>query len=150
MTDNKVISEITFAPDTVQDRSLTGTTSDLGESALRGTLRSRIRQFAACLRIEFGPEIARDPRGFKRGLVHLLKLELPPHSGRPSNENVTRADDMRKVGKGWKEIYVACLPPRADHVLRQRDQYLLRGAVRARRRRTRTKSPLGLENEVEA
>jgi len=117
---------------------------DPGEGEPARRVRSTIRQFVARLRVEFAPEIARDPRGFKRGVVHLLKVELPPYSGRPSHENVTRADEMRKAGKGWKEIYVVCLPQRANPVLCQRDQYLLRGAVRARRRRRmRTKSPIG-------
>lgn len=69
-----------------------------------------IENFAWRLRREFRAEIERDPRGFKRRTVSLLRFYLPLGPGRPCDESVTRAIEMRAVGKSWPEVYTACVP----------------------------------------
>jgi hypothetical protein len=95
-------------------------------------LHATIRKFSRRLRHEFASEIERDARGFKERAVRLLKASLPPRPGRPSTEVVTRAAEMKAQGKGWAEIYAACLSPIAAPDSRQVQQSRLRCAVRSR------------------
>ena len=107
-------------------------------------LRATVRKFAARLRQRYASEIERDPRVFKRRVVFYLKRSLPPGPGRPCEEAVSKAVELRAQGKSWREIYPACLPGFAalDSTARQLNQSRLRSAVRSRQtsRRRRRKS----------
>ena len=105
-------------------------------------LDSTTRKFAEGLRQKFAAEIARNPRAFKRSVIRILKHELPPKPGRPSDEGVTRATQMRAKGRTWPEIYPACIADYTslDNAWRQFEQLRLRSAVRARRNALKRKN----------
>jgi hypothetical protein len=105
-------------------------------------LHATIQKFSRRLRHEFATEIERDARGFKDRAVRLLKASLPPRPGRPSTEAVTHATEMKALGKGWAEIYAACLPSNASPDSRQVQQSRLRCAVRFRRNLQRGRKPV--------
>ena len=67
-------------------------------------------RFAARLKRDYAADIARDARGFKERVVRLLRRELPPKPGRPFDETVTRATEMRAKGQSWSTIYCQCIP----------------------------------------
>ncbi len=98
-------------------------------------LTRRARVFTDSLRRHYAPEIAADPQGFKRSVVRLIRLALPPGPGRPADEAVTRAAKMRAQGTPWLEIYRECIPHFAelDNGIRQLPMLRLRAAVRSRR-----------------
>ncbi len=98
-------------------------------------LRSSVREFAARLRLDFASEIERDPRGFKRRTVSLLRFYLPPGPGRPCDEAVTRAIEMRAAGKSWPEVYTACVPHSLAPESQPDAKSRLRAAMRARKNR---------------
>src|SRR5260370_224528 len=58
----------------------------------------------------FGTEIEGAGRSFKRDCVCLLGEDLSPGPGRPRNEDVTLAIDLRAQGKPWQAIYAQCIP----------------------------------------
>ena len=93
------------------------------------------------LRREFAHEIEQDPRGFKKQAVNLLKRSLPPFSGRPSEESVTKTMQLRKQGHPWREIYPIVIPNygRLDPDVRRLAEGNLRSACRSRRNTERRK-----------
>src|SRR5690349_15531378 len=66
--------------------------------------------FAARLKRKFAAEIARDPRAFKKAVLHYLRIHLPPGPGRLPDEAITRATTLRSMGRQWKDIYPVCIP----------------------------------------
>jgi len=75
-------------------------------------LRDTVHQFATRLRRKFCNEFEQDTpalRTFKRRVLRLLKTELPPGPGRPPEEAITLAVELRAEGKTWPEVYRACI-----------------------------------------
>jgi hypothetical protein len=114
-------------------------------STILPELEMALRRFATRLRRDYAAEIARDARGFKKDVVRLLRRELPPGPGRPPDEAVTRATNMRAKDQPWATIYCQCIPGYGS--LNPGDRQLaasrLRTAVRSRRNR-REQNPAGL------
>jgi hypothetical protein len=112
-------------------------------SRVQKDLARTMRQFAARLRRDFAPQIAEDPRKFKKRAVHHLRRSLPPFPGRPPEAFLTRALDFRKEGMEWRRIYPLCIPGHAEMppAVRRQAESNLRAACRSRRnaakRRTR-------------
>jgi hypothetical protein len=107
----------------------------LGRLMARGNLAATIRRFVMKLQREHALEIERDARGFKRRAVSCFRRFLPPGAGRPCDEAISRADDLRGAGRPWREIYQLCVPgfSALDSTARQVAQSRLRSAVRSRR-----------------
>ena len=93
-----------------------------------------IRRIAAILQRDYAHQIAEDPRGFKKRVVHKLKLYLPPGPGRPAEASITKAVELRKQGLDWKQIYPQCIPNHAqfDPPIRRMAELNLRAARRSR------------------
>ena len=104
------------------------------------SLGALVRGFVQELRAEFVGEIERDPRAFRKRVIHLFRVALPVDRGRPRLETVTRAFEMRRHGKDWRVIYPACIPRDLLGDSRILAQSRLRSAVRARRRASKEAS----------
>lgn len=100
-------------------------------------LSRQIRDFTDSLRHNHARAIASDAREFKRRVLRLVRLGLPPGPGRPSKEMITRAIELRAQDKPWLEVYRECIPgfTGLGEGLRQLAMTRLRSAVRSRRAR---------------
>jgi hypothetical protein len=100
-------------------------------------LEAEVKRFAVRLRREYEAEITRDARGFKKRVVTIVRRNLPPFAGRPSEEAITRAISLRKQGCEWKAIYPQCIPRHASlpPAVRRQAESNLRAACRKRRKR---------------
>ena len=108
--------------------------------AAKGLTR-RIRDFTDLLRRDYAREIARDVPGFKRNVVRMVRLGLPPGPGRPADGMVTLAVRLRARGVPWMRVYWECIPGFAElgDGIRQLAMTRLRTAVRSRRIRHKQK-----------
>ncbi len=117
-------------------------------------LAQRVREFTDALRRDYGREIHRNPRAFKHQVVRLVRLGLPPGPGRPPDEAITRAIQLRERGTPWLEVYRKCIPNFAD--LGDGDRQLamtrFRSAVRSRthQRKPRKSRPHFQRQEIHA
>ena len=120
-------------PPTVDHRHKPDSVKSLSESA---------REFTSNVKRNFADQLRGDPHALKRELVHLLKINLPPGPGRPCDEAVTNAVQLKAQGKSWREIYPLCIPdyPHLSGDMRQQAQSKLRDAVRSRRNTRRRRS----------
>jgi hypothetical protein len=105
-------------------------------------LESVICKFTDSLRRSFEASILQDPSGFKKRAVRLFRLSLPPGPGRPAEELITLAEQMRAHGVPWSEVYKKCVSPDLHGGARQFAMIRLRGAVRSRRFAERRKVSL--------
>ena len=94
-----------------------------------------VKRFATRITKLFAPEIASDPRGFKRNVTTILKRNLPPFPGRPTEQSITSAVMFRRCGQDWKQIYPQVIPNHAnlDSAVRRQAESNLRASVRSRR-----------------
>jgi hypothetical protein len=88
------------------------------------SLPKRIREFTETLKREFSHRILRRSKAFKRRVLTLISVNLPPYpkpTGRPRQPHVTEAVNMyaaqcREVGQGalkrvnWRPIAQRCIP----------------------------------------
>jgi hypothetical protein len=78
-------------------------------------LRPEVQKFASRLQSRFPKQFENDENAapFKKTVVQCVKAILPPQRrpGRPPDENVTRAINMRAKGKNWSEIFAALIKP---------------------------------------
>jgi hypothetical protein len=78
-------------------------------------LRPEVQKFASRLRSKFPKQFERDEKAasFKKTVVQCVISILPPQRGpgRPPQEIVTRAIEMRAKGKDWSTIFAALLKP---------------------------------------
>ena len=97
-------------------------------------LRSRIRKFTQQLRRDYTKEISSDSRAFKKYVIRLLKINLPPFPGRPPEQAISLAIELRRLGQTWKEIYPKVIANHAgvEPNRRQHEEINLRAAVRSR------------------
>lgn len=102
----------------------------LGRRKRRRDLACRVEEFATSIESDFATEANSDPRAFKRKVRRLLNKFLPPHAGRPANEEVSRAIAMRDGGYGWQKIYSCCIAPENRS---NQAENALRSAVRSRK-----------------
>jgi hypothetical protein len=101
------------------------------------SLQHEAETFSRRLGIKFPVDIENDLPGFKRRLFAWINRSLPSKAGRPLDDVVTRAYEMRKQGKDWQEVYRECLIEEDTPDARQLKQQRLRSAVRARAHRQR-------------
>lgn len=73
-----------------------------GGNAVR--LEDAAHDFAVRLRRDFPHEIASNPREFKKQVLRLIRRELPPRRGRPTNPQIDAALGMLRQGKTVREI----------------------------------------------
>ena len=71
---------------------------------VRGKLERLARRFSERLKREFAEEIQRDPRGFKKRVVTLVRRALPPFGGRPPENAIDRAIELRKLGQRGRKF----------------------------------------------
>lgn len=99
------------------------------------SLPSVMRLIASDLMQRFSTMIAADPTRFKKQVVYYLKRNLPPGPGRPAEDAITKAMELRTQGHSWQFIYQLCianhlhLPPAERRVAQDN----LRAACRSRR-----------------
>jgi hypothetical protein len=100
--------------------------------------------------VDFEANILRDAHGFKKRAVSLFRLHLPPGPGRPPEELITLAQQMRAAGASWPEVYKKCIPPDADNATRQLLMTRLRTGLRSRQyaRRQRILHPKSRRQET--
>jgi hypothetical protein len=76
---------------------------------LRGKAHAEFRRFRDRLLNEvFSKERRADPRLVDRVLADQARRMFQAEPGRPNNDLVTRAYEMRLRGKLWEEVYSAC------------------------------------------
>jgi hypothetical protein len=112
-----------------------------------GKLGETIRRVTLKLQREYAAEIERDPGGFKRRAVSCFRRLLSPRPGRPRDEAITWAVEMRSRGRPWREVYLSCVPNFAsmDSDARFRACLRLRDGVAKRQKAARRrKSPRNL------
>jgi hypothetical protein len=97
------------------------------------------KRFTARLKRQYATEIATDAKGFKKCVVTLVKRGLPPGAGRPNEAAITLADQLRKQGLPWKDIYPHCITCHAslEPAERRIAENNLRSSRRSRRNRAR-------------
>lgn len=120
------------APD-VQEQATASVVAGLARK--RTDLGQVVGQFSSQLRRDFASEIAADPKGFKKRVVHWLRRSLPPFAGRPSEASITNAINLRLRGETWKQVYPQLIPSHSamDAAVRRLAESNLRAAVRSRR-----------------
>src|SRR5690242_1353048 len=69
-----------------------------------GGLARRTRDFTDSLKRDYSREIATDAAGFKRSVVRLVRLGLPPGRGRPVSPQIENAIEMLHQGKTVREV----------------------------------------------
>ena len=78
-------------------------------------------------------EISRDVAGFREWARRKFNLLQPQQrAGRPLDDNVTRATELRLQGTAWQQIYAIVLTEKKDDDTRAMQQERLREAVTAR------------------
>lgn len=94
-----------------------------------------VKRFATRISKLFAPEIASNPRGFKKNITAILKRNLPPFPGRPTEQSISSAVTLRRDGQDWKQIYPQVIPNHAhlDAATRRQAESNLRASVRSRR-----------------
>ena len=142
-------SAVSLVPIPARRDRHTGTTS-------ANKLESDVEQFVGSLQFKYASRIKRRPKPFKKRVLALVKLYLPPQpkrSGRPRHARITKAAEMyahqlQEIDRGsreqinWGPIAQSCIP--GFDILRklQRGAELnkLRDAVYARRRWSKRKN----------
>jgi hypothetical protein len=97
-----------------------------------------IRDFAAKLKRDFPEELTADARGFKKRAMRLLRRELPPGRGRPTDPQLDAAARMVNQGRPIRDV-VRWLVPGYDQ-MDTTGRYLTAKGLRAalaRRRKQR-------------
>ena len=79
-------------------------------SGTPAALEQTLRKFAARLRRDFAGEIARDPAGFKKHVLKLIRRELPPKRGRPNDPRLDAAARMVQKGKSVRDVLRLQIP----------------------------------------
>src|ERR1035441_4511764 len=104
------------SPDSKGLRSSPGTVPEGLVSSTTGKIKSDgaslprvMKRIASELMRRFPLMIAQDPNGFKKQAVYYLKRHLPPRPGRPLEDAITNAIELRKQGYLWKQIYPLCI-----------------------------------------
>jgi len=97
-------------------------------------LQTRIAEIAASLIVQFAPQTIEDERWLKQSAPWLLRCALPPKPGRPRDEEITRAVEMRAQGKSWATINAdpKCIDPNLMGADRQLALYNLHKSVWSR------------------
>ena len=102
---------------------------------MAGDLEQAVKRLAVRLRLEQAGEVRSDAKGFKNRVCGLLRRNLPPFTGRPTEDSITTAAEFRKQNRQWKEIYPLVIPGHAalDPPVRRQAESNLRAALRSRR-----------------
>ena len=107
-------------------------------------LERDVKQFTARLQRRYPDQIAADPKAFKKRARGLVGRNLPPFAGRPMEESINQAAELRKQEYEWKEIYPLVTPDHArlDAALRRQAESNLPAACRSHRNATRRRKRL--------
>jgi hypothetical protein len=99
------------------------------------SIESTVGSFTSDLKRDFSEQIAADPRAFKKQVVRLIRLELPPKRGRPNDPRLDTALRMLNQGKTVKDILRAQVPgfDQLDTYSRYLAEKGLRAAIARRR-----------------
>lgn len=97
-------------------------------------LDQRVKSFCRELRHDFKDEFSKDVQGFRKNLLRLVKASFPLRPGRPRNTVISEAFRIRAEGKGWNEVFKACLRADLRGAERRVAELNLRCAVRARKK----------------
>ena len=73
-------------------------------------LAASVRNFLSTLRRDFSGEIAHDARGFRKQVLRLVRLGLPPRRGRPCDPRFDAALAMVKQRNTIKEVLRRQIP----------------------------------------
>ena len=126
----------------------------------RVSLESEVQRFVEALRRQYAGRAQRRPKAFKRRVLSLIAVQLPPYpkpSGRPQQSRITKAAEMyakqqREIAAGrrdcvsWNPIANRCIAGyRKIHSVpwRQAELRRLRDAVYRRQRRIGKKKIAG-------
>lgn len=98
-------------------------------------LEQAVKRFALRLRREHAQEVRVDAKGFKKRVCELVRRNLPPFTGRPTEASITAAAELRKQNRQWKEIYPLVIFGHAtlEPPVRRQAESNLRAALRSRR-----------------
>ena len=101
------------------------------------SLEVAARDFTTCLKRDFGEEIARGPRDFKKQVLRLIRRQLPPRQGRPRSPQIEAAVAMLRQGKTARQVLHEQVRgfDQLDTYGRYLAEKALRQAVARRRRR---------------
>jgi hypothetical protein len=69
-----------------------------------------VEEFASALRREFRDDFAQDARAFRYRIIQLVRRALPLRRGRPPDETLNAAWEMRKQGKSVREVLGNLIP----------------------------------------
>lgn len=103
-----------------------------------------VSQFAKGLKSRFQDQLARDPAGFKKQVVRLIRQALPLRRGRPNDPQIDTAVRMVQQGRTVKDVLRLQIPgyDKFDTYGRYLAEKGLRAAISRRRRRPdRDESP---------
>lgn len=136
---NQENTPLTSASNSGQQRSGFGPFST-GTHVL--SIEQEAKRFTRRLRREFGALIQMDAKTFKKCVMSCVRRGLPPFVGRPSDDAITRAIELRKQGIPWKEIYPQCISNHAclSPAERRQAEGNLRAAKRSRKNAHRRRS----------
>ena len=101
-------------------------------------IEQTISEFVSELRSHFREQSERDPAGFKKQVVRLVRRHLPPRPGRPNDPRIDAAVRMVEQGKTVKDVLRLQIPEfdSLDAYGRYLAEKGLRTAITRRLRRT--------------
>jgi hypothetical protein len=73
-------------------------------------IEQTISEFVSELRSRFREQSERDPAGFKKQVVKLVRRHLPPRPGRPNDPRIDSAVQMVQQGSTVKEVLYSQIP----------------------------------------
>ncbi len=99
-------------------------------------LNQIVQQFSAKMERQFAKEIGRDPAGFKKQVIRLIRRELPPKPGRPNDPRLVASVRIVREGKSVKDVLQSQIPgfDNMDTYGRYLAEKGLRAAIARRRR----------------
>ena len=101
-------------------------------------IEQTISEYVSELRSRFREQSERDPAGFKKQVVRLVRRHLPPRPGRPNDPRIDTAVRMVEQGKTVKDVLRLQIPEfdSLDAYGRYLAEKGLRTAITRRLRRT--------------
>jgi len=103
-------------------------------------LQQTLRKFSTQLRRRFAQDIARDPAGFKKQVVRLIRQALPLRRGRPNDPQIDTAVRMVQQGRTVKDVLRLQIPgyDKFDTYGRYLAEKGLRAAISRRRKHAKS------------
>jgi len=102
-------------------------------------LKKMLHEFALQLKSHFSEAITRDPSGFKKQVVRLIRRELPPRRGRPNDPRIDAAFFSIHHGKSVRDVLRSQIA--GFDTIDAYSRYLAEKSLRAALARRREASP---------